>query len=112
MTAAAPNWLGRACRRWSVCVCRRPTDFFHNHGTTAVAIDAPHRVLEEDEESPQRDELEAPLGELIVTARQLMAARADRGRAFAWPHGHLDTLLVRAEAGVLVDEPSEPVTAV
>jgi len=24
MTVAAPNGLGRACRLWSVCVCRRP----------------------------------------------------------------------------------------
>jgi hypothetical protein len=43
-------------------------------GAAAAAIDASHGVQQEDEESPQQDELEAPLGKLIVAGRGLLAA--------------------------------------
>jgi hypothetical protein len=43
-------------------------------------------------------------GQLIVAARWLMAARADRGRTLEWQHGHLDALVVRAECGAMIDK--------
>ena len=71
----------------------------------AAAIDAPHGVQQKDQKSPERNELETPLGELIVTGRGLMAARANRRRTLARTHGDLDALLVGTEAGLLVNKP-------
>ena len=42
-------------------------------------------------------ELKAPFGELVVTGRRQMAARADCGRTVARSHGHFDALLVGTE---------------
>src|ERR1051326_343797 len=64
------------------------------HHATAAAADASHRVQQEDEESPQRDELEAPLGELVVSGRRQMAPRADCGRTFPRSQDHFDAPLV------------------
>ena len=89
-----------------------PGNFFDDHGAAAAAIDAPHGVQQEDEESPQGNELEAPLGELVVAGRRLMAARADRGRTLARPHGDFDALVVGTETGVLVDKSPEAMAAV
>jgi hypothetical protein len=83
MTIAAPNGLGRACRLWSVCVCRRPGNFFDSHNAAAATVDAPHSVQKEDEKPPQGDELKAPFGELIATGRRQMAAQVDGGRTLA-----------------------------
>jgi hypothetical protein len=49
----------------------------------ATAIDTSHGVQQEDEESPQRDELKTPLGKLIVAGCGLMAPGANRRRTFA-----------------------------
>jgi len=38
-----------------------------------------HGVQKEDEKPPQGNELKVPFGELVVTGRRQMAARADRG---------------------------------
>jgi hypothetical protein len=51
-------------------------------------------------------------GELVVTGRRQMAARADCGRTLARSHGRFDTLLVDTEVGVLVDKTSETMAAV
>src|SRR5580698_2790917 len=113
MTVAAPNGLRRACRLWSVCVCRRPRELLrHSHNAAAATVDAPHGVQKEDEKPPQRNELKAPFGELVVTGRRQMAARADCGRTLARSHGHFDTLLVGTEVGVLVDKTPETMAAV
>lgn len=89
-----------------------PGDFLDEDGAATATIDAPHGVQEEDEKSPERDELEAPLGELVVTGRGLMTARTDGGRTLAWPYRYLDTLLVRTEPGLLVNKSPEAVAAV
>jgi len=89
-----------------------PGTFFHDDSVTAAAIHAPHRVQKEDKESPERDKLKAPLAELVVTARRLVAARADRGRARALPHEDFDALVVRAECGAMIDKPPEAVATV
>jgi hypothetical protein len=72
----------------------------------------PHGVQQEDQESPQGDELKTPLGELVVTGRRVMATRADRGGALPWPHQHFDALVVGTEASPMVDESAKAVTAV
>jgi hypothetical protein len=63
-----------------------PRDLLDDHGRAAAAIDAAHGVEQEDEKSPQRDELETPLGKLIVAGRRLMAAGADGGGTPARAH--------------------------
>ena len=62
---------------------------------TVPALDAPHAVQQEYQKAPQRDELEAPLGKMIVTRCRLVAPRTDCRR------------LRSGRAGlVLVDEPA------
>ena len=67
-------------------------------------MDAPHPVQKENQKTPEREELEAPLAKLIVTRRRLVAPRADRRRTQSRTHVHFHALLAGAEAGVLVDE--------
>jgi hypothetical protein len=62
-----------------------PRYFFHDDGTTALAVDPPHGIEQEDEKSPKRDKFETPLGELIVPRagwwqREQIAAEPWRGR--------------------------------
>src|SRR5215471_13107117 len=89
-----------------------PGHFFDHHGGTAAAVHAPHGVQQEDEKAPERDELKAPLGELVVAWSRLMAARTDRRRSLAWPQRNLNTLFVGAEPGAMIDKPPEVVAAV
>src|SRR5271167_4743323 len=71
---------------------------------TIAALDASHAVQQENQKAPQRNELEASLGKMIVTRCRLMAPRTDRRRTRPRPDVHFDALLVGCEAGVLVDE--------
>jgi hypothetical protein len=89
-----------------------PGNFFDDDGVAAAAIDASHGVQQEDEVSPERDELEAALVELVVTGRRQAAARADRGRSLARPHGKFDALVVRTEACAMIDKSAEAMAAV
>jgi hypothetical protein len=75
-----------------------------DHHATIPAVDASHAVQQENQKAPQRNELETPLGKMIVTRCQLVAPRADRRRALPRSDAHFDAFLVGAEAGVLVDE--------
>jgi hypothetical protein len=68
-------------------------NFFDSHNAAAATVDAPHGVQKEDEKPPQGNELKAPFGELVVTGRRQVAARADCGRTFARSHGHFDLFL-------------------
>jgi hypothetical protein len=81
-------------------------------GATATAVHSPHGVQQEDEESPQGDELKTPFREWVVTGRGLMAARTDRGGPLARPHEDLDTLAVGGETGSIVDKTPKAVAAV
>ena len=108
----APSGPGTTCRLWFKCVAIAPGDFFDGDGAAATAIDASHGVQQEDKESPKGDELEAPLGELIVARRGLVAARADGGGTFARPHGDLNALVVGSESSLVVDEPPKAVAAI
>jgi hypothetical protein len=67
-------------------------------------MNAPHPVQEENQKASERDELETPLRQMIVTRRRPVAARADRRSTLARTHSHFDRLVVGAEAGVLVNE--------
>jgi len=58
---------------------------------------------EEDEKPPPGEELKAPFGELVVTGRRQMAARADCGRTLSRSHGCFDALFVRTEVGDSTD---------
>src|SRR5690242_17426233 len=89
-----------------------PRHFLDYHHAATAAIDPPHGVQEEDEKPPQGDELETPLGKLVITRCRLMTTRADGGRTLTRSHGHFDALVVGAEAGLLVDKTSETVAAV
>jgi hypothetical protein len=75
-------------------------------------IDAPHGIQQEDEESPQRNELKTSFRELVVAGRRQMAARADYGRTFARSQDHFDAFLVGTEPGVLIDKTSKTMAAV
>jgi len=89
-----------------------PRNLLDHDRAAAATVHAPHGVQQEDAKSPQRNELEAPLGELIVPASGLVTARADSGRTPAWPHRYLDALFVRTEPCVLVDKSAMPVASV
>ncbi len=73
-----------------------------------LPIDTSHGVQQEDEESPKGDVLEAPLGELIVARRVLMAAERLRR-----PHGDLKYFRSGRESCPVVDRiPRKTVAAV
>src|SRR5271165_596949 len=82
-----------------------PGNLLDDHATVP-ALDAPHAVQQENQKAPQRNELEAPLGKMIVTRCRLVAPRTDRRRTRPRPDVDFDALLVGCEAGVLVDEPA------
>ena len=89
-----------------------PGNFLDDHGLAAAAIDPAHRIQQENQIPPERDEFEAPLGQLIVTRRRLMAPGTDRRRTLARTHGELDAFVIGTEAGMLVNEAPEMMTAV
>src|SRR5262249_58513529 len=89
-----------------------PGDFLDGHHAAAAAIDATHSVQQEDEESPQRNELKTSFRELVVAGHRQMAARADCGRTFARSQDDFDALLVGTETGALIDKTSEMMAAV
>ena len=65
-----------------------PRNFLDHHRATVAALDAPHTVQEENQSSPEGDELEAPLGKLIVARGRLVAPRENprfrRALRFSW----------------------------
>ena len=65
-----------------------PGNFLDGHHAAPAAIDATHGVQQEDEESPQRNELKTSFRELVVAGRRQMAARAYCDRTFARSQDH------------------------
>src|SRR5438128_7955908 len=57
-----------------------PWNLLHHHHAAISTVDAPHLVQQENQNPPERDELEASLRKMIVTRRRLVATRADRRR--------------------------------
>jgi hypothetical protein len=89
-----------------------PGNFLDKDRLAAAAIDAPHGVEQKDQKSPEGNELESPLGELVVTRCRLMAAQTDRRRPFARTHGNLNIFVIGAEAGLLVNKTRKVMTVV
>ena len=55
-----------------------PGNLLDHHLAALTAIDAPHAVEQEHQHAPEWNELEAPLGQMIVPGRRLVAPRAAR----------------------------------
>lgn len=53
-------------------------DFLDGHYAATATIYTTYRIPQEDEESPQGNNLKEAFGKLIMARRQLMAAGADR----------------------------------
>jgi hypothetical protein len=79
---------------------------------TAATIDAAHRIEQKYQKAPERDELETPFGELVITGRWLVATRTNRRRTSARTHCDLDTPVIGTEAGLLINETPEMMAAV
>ena len=81
-----------------------PGDLLDDYIAATTAVDAPHAIQAENQKAPERNELKAPLGKMIVTRCRLVAPRAARRRTLPRPAVHFDALLVGGEPGMLVDE--------
>jgi hypothetical protein len=77
---------------------------FLRHHTASAAFDASPAVEKKHQKTPERDELEAPLRQTIITRHRLVAPRAHRLGALARPHRYLDGLLVGTEPCAVVNE--------
>jgi hypothetical protein len=108
MTVSSPNALGSSFGQCGFAIA--PANFFDSHNAATATVAA--WVQKEDEKLPQGNELKAPFGELVVTGRRQMAARADCGRTLSRSHGYFDALFVRTEVGALVDKTPETMAAV
>jgi len=89
-----------------------PQHFFYDDGLTAAAVNAAHAIHQKNQESPERNELETPLGEIIVSRPRLMAARTNRLRTFARTHGDFDAPVIGSEPGLMVDEAGKAVATI
>jgi len=89
-----------------------PGNFLGDHRFAAATSDTPHRVQQKNQKPPEGDEFVAPFGELIITGRRLMATGTNRRRTFARTHGDFDALVIRTEAGLLINKAPEMMTAV
>ena len=89
-----------------------PGNLLNEHRIASATINPAHRVQQKDEETPERNNLEAPLGEMIVAGTRLVAARTNSRRTRAGTHRDLNRLFVRTEAGMLVNETRKMMAAV
>ena len=80
-----------------------PRDLLHDHAA-AAAVDAPHPVPKENQKPPERKELEAPLGEMIVSRCRFLASGADGCGTLTWPDGNFDAFLIGTESSIPVNE--------
>src|SRR6266700_2214571 len=81
-----------------------PRNLLHDDGITTAAIDTAHGIEQKNQKSPERDELESALGELIVSGCGLVTTRTNRLRALPGTHRDLDTLVIGTETGLLINE--------
>jgi hypothetical protein len=77
---------------------------FLDHDATVPAINASHAVEQENQKTPQGDELEAALGEMIVSRRRSVAPGADSCRSLPRSDLHFNAFVVGSKAGLLVDK--------
>jgi hypothetical protein len=76
------------------------------------AVDAPHAIEEKNQVAPDWNELELPLGEMVVTGGRAVTARTDRSGTDSGPDADFQTTAIWAEADVLIDEARETVALV
>ena len=89
-----------------------PRNLFDDNSFAAGAIDAPHSVEQEHKISPDRNELETPFGEPIISGRGLMTAGTARLRTHAGTYLDFDTLAVGTEAGPAINESGKMVATI
>ena len=81
-----------------------PRYLFSQHAALS-AVDPPHAGDQEDQITPEADELKAARrARLVVAGRGLMTARAYGSRSFPWPDRDEDGLPVFVEGGLPVDK--------
>jgi len=83
-----------------------------DHHSTVSAINAPHAVQQENQNSPEGDEFKAALREMITAGRRLMATRAQRCGTNPRPNADFDDFLVGAKTVVVIDESPKTMTLV
>jgi hypothetical protein len=59
--------------------------FWERRRAGAAAVHSPHGIQEEDQKSPERDEIKGAFCELVVTGPMKTAVRTDRSRVLARP---------------------------
>src|SRR5258708_6824228 len=89
-----------------------PRNLFDHDRLAAAAIDAPHGVKQKNQKSPERNKLETPFGELIISGGGLMAARTKRLGALARTHGDFNALVIGTETGLLINESRKAVAPI
>src|SRR5438093_8156460 len=88
----------------------RPRHFL-NDNAAGPAIHPPHRIEQEHQKAPQRDEFELPLREMVIAGGQLTAAGAKGCRALSGSDPDFDRGPVRTvESGPLVDKSPKMMT--
>jgi hypothetical protein len=88
-----------------------PGDFL-DHNAAGFAVDPAHAVEEKNQETPNGNELERTLGELIVSGCGQVATGTDGFGTHTWPHPNLQALAILAEPGLVVDETREAIALV
>src|SRR5688500_153504 len=81
-----------------------PRNLLDHDRLTAAAIDTPHRVQQKNQKSPEGNELDAALGQLVVAGGGLVGSRTTGPGAFARAHGNPDTVVIGTEPGLVVNE--------
>src|ERR1039457_5987975 len=81
-----------------------PGHFLDHDRLTAAAIDATHGIKQKNHKAPKRKERETALGERSGAGGRRMATRTNRRRTVARTHRDLNTLVIGAETGLLVNE--------
>jgi hypothetical protein len=77
-----------------------------DHDATISAVDTSHTVQQENQKTPQGDELEAALREMIVSRLWPVAPRTDDRRSPSRSHVYGNAFLVGCEAGASMGKSS------
>ena len=123
-----PKWYGRIGRFPSRKVCAPTCQKQHvglgrlvfavgpghclDDDATGFAVDAAHAVEEKDQVPPDRNELELPIREVVVTGGLPVTARTDRWGTRSGADSDLQAATILSEADVLIDEARETVALV
>ena len=77
---------------------------FLDDDATGFAVDAAPAVEEKDQVPPDRNELELPIREVVVTGRLPVTARTDRWGTRSGADSDLQAATILSAADVLIDE--------